>query len=70
MSQKEVYEIIKELGGEATYREIKRRAKEKFPNLTLWQYVTDRLKKLEKKGYVIKIKRGNEIVWKIVEEYP
>jgi uncharacterized membrane protein len=70
MSQKEVYEIIKELGGEATYREIKRRAKEKFPNLTLWQYVTDRLKKLEKKGYVIKIKRGNEVVWKIVEEYP
>uniref|UniRef100_A0A7V3KNY3 Uncharacterized protein n=1 Tax=candidate division WOR-3 bacterium TaxID=2052148 RepID=A0A7V3KNY3_UNCW3 len=70
MSQKEVYEIIKELGGEATYSEIKRRAKEKFPNLTLWQYVTDRLKKLEKKGYVIKIKRGDEIVWKIVEEYP
>ena len=70
MSQKEVYDIIKELGGEATYREIKRRAKEKFPNLTLWQYVTDRLKKLEKNGYVIKIKRGNEVVWKIVEEYP
>jgi hypothetical protein len=36
MSQKEVYDIIKELGGEATYREIKRRAKEKFPNLTLF----------------------------------
>jgi uncharacterized membrane protein len=70
MSQEEVYKIIKELGGEATYRQIKQRAKEKFPNSTLWQYVGDRLKKLEKKGYVKKVEINDEIIWKIVEDYP
>jgi len=75
MSQEEIYKILKELGGEASTSEISRRAKEKFPNLTLYQYVGDRLRKLEKKGYVARVidksERGAGTVrWMIIEEYP
>lgn len=71
MSQKEVYKIIAELTGEATYKQIKQRAKEKFPQLSLHQYVKNRLRKLEKKGYVTHYQdeERNE-VWKIIKEWP
>jgi Fe2+ or Zn2+ uptake regulation protein len=70
MSQEEVYKIIKELGGEATSQQIKQRAKEKFPGASLYQYVGDRLRKLEKNGYIKRTRdaKGN-IVFKIVEEW-
>ena len=69
MCQEEVYKIIKELGGEAAHKEIKQRAKEKFPHLSLYQYVGDRLTKLKRKGYLTRMcdNEGN-IVWKIVAE--
>lgn len=65
MSQKEIYIILKELGGEATTKEIKEVAKKKFPNCTLHLYVTDRLKKLEKWGIVKRVENS----WKIVKEF-
>jgi uncharacterized membrane protein len=52
MSQEEVLRILKELGGEATTKEIRDLAKKKFPTSTLYSYVTNRLRKLEKWGYV------------------
>ncbi|MEM2507679.1 MAG: hypothetical protein QXF61_11620 [Nitrososphaeria archaeon] len=69
MSQKEVYEILKELGGEATTKQISQKAKEKFPNLSLYLYVSNRLRKLEKNGYVKRVIKDGKIVWKIVAEY-
>jgi Fe2+ or Zn2+ uptake regulation protein len=71
VSQEEIIIILKELGGEATTKEIKSRAKEKFPDLTLYHYVFDRLKKLEKWGYVKGIKTDNETSWELLKEnYP
>lgn len=71
MSQEEVYKILKELGGEASTKQIRQRAKEKFPNASLYTYVGDRLNKLRKKGFVTRTfdKKGNAI-WKIIDEYP
>jgi Fe2+ or Zn2+ uptake regulation protein len=69
LSQKEVYDILKELGGEATTKQIKIRAKEKFPELSLHAYVTDRLRRLERNGYVRKIIKDGEVAWKIIAEY-
>jgi Fe2+ or Zn2+ uptake regulation protein len=70
LSQKEVYEILKELGGRATTREIKLRAQTKFPGLTLHAYVTNRLNKLKKNGYVKSIYENGKTVWTIIAEYP
>ena len=61
MSQEDVLEIIRELGGEATTKEIKERAKRKYPERTLFMYVLNRLKKLEMSNKVEK--RGEK--WKI-----
>jgi len=35
MSQEEVYKILEELGGKATNKQVRLRAKEKFPDLSL-----------------------------------
>jgi len=69
MSQHEIYKIIKELGGEATPKQIRERAKEKFPEYSLWQYVGDRLTKLERNGYIKRIIRNNHVIWKIIEDW-
>lgn len=52
MSQKIVFELLKELGGVATRKQISELAKKKYPDLTLHQYVSDRLLKLKNWGYV------------------
>ena len=70
MSQKDIYEILKELGGEASVIEVRKRAKEKYPKRTLHMYVTNRLRKLQKWGYVNLISPADK-VWKIIkDEYP
>jgi uncharacterized membrane protein len=70
LSQQEVYLILKELGGEATTKQISIRAKEKFPDATLYTYVHNRLTKLEKNGYVKRIAKGKEEFWQIIATYP
>jgi hypothetical protein len=55
MSQEDVYKLIKMLGGRATTAEIKKLAQQKYPDRTLHQYVGDRLKKLQKWGFVEKV---------------
>jgi len=61
MSQEDVLQILKELKGEATTKEIRELAKKKFRERTLYLYVTDRLKKLERNNLVSK--EGEK--WKI-----
>lgn len=71
MSQGEIYKILEELGGEATTIQIRNRAKEKFPHLSLHAYAADRLRKLRQKGYIARtLDRNGKILWKIIEEYP
>jgi Fe2+ or Zn2+ uptake regulation protein len=70
MSQEAIYLILKELGGKATTKQISEKAKEKYPNFALWSYVGNRLKKLEKNGYVKRDVAGKEIVWSITTTYP
>jgi Fe2+ or Zn2+ uptake regulation protein len=75
MSQEAVYKILEDLGGLATTKEIRNMAKKKYPNLTLYLYVTNRLKKLEKKGVIKKIidhKKElwkDRILWKIINNF-
>lgn len=61
MSQEDVLNILKELKGEATTREIRELAKKKYRERTLYLYVGDRLKKLERNKQIIK----NGEKWKI-----
>ena len=72
MSQLEVFIILKELGGKATTSMISQRAKEKFPELSLHQYVNDRLKKLRDNGYISSNAEQwdarKKVVWRIVDE--
>lgn len=68
MSQDEVMNIIRELGGKATSAEIRKRAKEKFPDATLYQYIADRLHKLEGKKVIARRKKNNEDLWVIIRD--
>ncbi len=52
MSQQDVKRILDELGGEATYREIREFARKKYPTRTLYLYVLNRLRKLEQNGEI------------------
>jgi len=61
MSQEDVLKILKDLKGEATTKEIREKAKEKYPYRTLYLYVKDRLNKLEKNNQIEK----EEEKWKI-----
>ena len=54
MTQEDVLSILKELKGEATTKEIRELAKKKYRERTLYLYVVNRLKKLEKNKQVIK----------------
>ena len=69
LSQKEVYDILKELGGIASAQQISMRAKEKFPEFTLHLYVVNRLKKLQKNGFVERVIMDGKVFWKIVAEF-
>lgn len=61
MSQIEVMLILKELGP-CTRQQIMTRAKEKFPTLKLWTYVSVRLHRMKKHGLVDKDKDGKWII--------
>lgn len=61
MSQEDVLKILKELKGEATTQKIREQAKKKYSGRTLFLYVTNRLKKLER-NKLIEQKNGK---WKI-----
>lgn len=54
MSQEDVLNILKELKGEATIKETRELAKKKYSGRTLYLYVGDRLKKLERNKQIIR----------------
>lgn len=60
MSQRLVLELLKELGGKATSRQIKVLAKKRYPDSALDVLVGDRLSKLIKAGMVIR--RDGQVV--------
>lgn len=66
MSQKKIYDLLQELGGTAFPRQIAELAKRKYPDATLHTYVSNRLQKLHKWGYVNKNADGS---WSIIEKY-
>lgn len=52
MSQFEAYIILQELGGRAKSIDMKKRAREKYPDLMLYTYIDNRMTKLRKSGVV------------------
>lgn len=69
MSQEKVYKILKELGGEATIKEIRKKAKEKYPKDSLYTYASLRLKQMEKWGIVKQIGDNTMPKWKIMKKW-
>ena len=74
MSQIEILLILQELGGSAKQSDIMKRAREKFPDLSLHKYVGNRLQKLSKSGCV-SCKRDDtikqhigDVVWTIIDD--
>lgn len=65
MSQSDVLELLYEFGGVATSKEIKELAKKKYPNRTLYTYVSNRLLKLKKWGTLDREKKDGETIWRI-----
>jgi len=63
MSQRTVYELLKELGGRATSRQISELALKKYPDYSLHSYVSERLRKLRNWGHV---KKNEDGTWEIV----
>jgi hypothetical protein len=63
MSQEDVLNILKELGGEATTDEIREAVKKKYPTRTLSLYLLNRLRKLEI-NKEIEFKQGKWIIKK------
>lgn len=63
MSQEDVLSLLKELGREASTQQIRELAKRKYPDGTLYLYVLDRLKKLERNKQ-IEIKNRKWIIKK------
>jgi transcription initiation factor TFIID TATA-box-binding protein len=68
VSQKIIFEILQELGGEANITQIKEVAKREYPHRTLDDYISNRLASLEKKGFVSKKQNKSGGVWKISNE--
>ena len=64
MSQEDILSLLKELKGEATTKEIRDRARKKYPERTLYLYVLNRLKKLESNKFIKK--EGEK--WKITKK--
>jgi DNA-binding PadR family transcriptional regulator len=52
VSQKQIYDILKELDGAAFESEIKCAVKQKYPNFSLYKYVGNTLRKMESWHYV------------------
>jgi hypothetical protein len=63
LSQKVVLELLRELGGRATSRQISQLALQRYPGDTLYTYVGNRLRKLENWDLV---KHNPDDTWEIV----
>lgn len=69
VSQREIYALLRELGGDASRDELKAAAKEKWPRLSLYQYVHVPLKRLVTWGYVEQYEVDGKRRWRIIRDY-
>lgn len=70
MSQNRVYQILKDLDGEASSSDIIKEAEKRYPESSLNKYATVRLRSLEEKGVIDEISdemdtSGRSLYWKI-----
>ena len=65
LSQKTVFELLRELGGKARTSEISRLALQKYPEASLHQYISVRLHQLQSWGYV---KHNPDGTWEIASK--
>jgi Fe2+ or Zn2+ uptake regulation protein len=70
VSQELVYKLLKELGGVATTKQVREKAQQEYPDLTLYKYVFNRLKKLEKNGYISRSYKNSINTWTIIAIFP
>jgi len=66
MSQKLVFQLLKELGGTAFNYEVADLARKKYPDRYLWHYVSQQLHALQRWGYIERDDKGR---WRIIKEY-
>lgn len=52
MSQNKVYQALKKIGSEGTTSDVRAQLKDEFPESTLPDYATNRLRQLEEKGVI------------------
>lgn len=70
MSQKLIFELLQESGTKTSLAEIKQKIEKNHPDRSLKQYVSTRLKSLEKKGFIIRHEDSNEITWEVSKNPP
>lgn len=63
MSQQDVLQLLKKMGGRASSSEIIQEAKKEFPERSLHSHVSMRLKDLERRNLVSKQDTGGGLVW-------
>lgn len=63
MSQSDVLQLLKNLGGRATNRELIKEAKDEFPGRSLHSHVNMRLRALERRRLVSKLDDEDGVVW-------
>jgi len=68
MSQKEVLNILRKIGGRASSSEIRQQAKQDFPDRQLFAYTSLRLESLQKRNLVSKEEANGENHWVITKE--
>jgi hypothetical protein len=65
LSQKVVLELLMELGGRATSKQISQLALERYPEDTLHTYVSNRLRKLANWGLV---RHNSDDTWEVIPQ--
>lgn len=63
MSQSDVLQLLKNLGGQATSSELIKEAKKEFPGRSLHSHVSMRLRALERRRLVSKLDTEDGVVW-------
>lgn len=68
MAQEKIRQLLCSLEGKATRTEISDAARKKYSNRTLYQYVTQVLKSMEKRGIVEHVNTDNGKVWELTDK--
>lgn len=68
MSQDDVLDVLRELGGRATTSAIRAECRRRWPDRTLDQYAHSRLRQLFRWGLVRRESRGRLVVWVLTRQ--